>query len=113
MSGNYKKDEVTLNLNNIYSIYSGIDKTFVLDCSQNNDPTKKFTACLWKYSGDPNQKFKVNKLPNDFYEIFEQSGKVLQVKDSKVNNGAKIVFEQRKNQPNEWWQLIPVSKTNP
>lgn len=86
------KNQVTLNLNNFYSVYSGLDKTFVLDCSQSNDPSKKFTACLWKYNGDPNQKFKINKLDNDYYEILESSGKVLQVKDSKLNNGAKIVF---------------------
>ncbi len=36
----------------------------------------------------------------------------MQVKDSKINNGAKIIFDQRRNQPNEWWQLIPVWKTN-
>jgi len=61
------KGQVTLNTNNLYSIYTAMDKTFVLDCSQNNDTTKKFTACLWKYNGDPNQRFRATKLPNDYY----------------------------------------------
>lgn len=46
-----------------------MDKTYVLDCSLNEDPTKKYTACLWRFTGNPNQKFKVNKLHDDFYEI--------------------------------------------
>ena len=36
----------------------------------------------------------------------------MQVKDTKINNGAKIIFGPRRNQPNEWWQLIPVAKTH-
>lgn len=62
-------DQINLRPNAIYSIYSAMDKSFVLDCSQSNDPSKKFNACLWKSTGDLNQKFYLNKLPNGFYEI--------------------------------------------
>ncbi len=62
-------DQISLKLNNIYSIYTAMDKTFVLDCSQSDDPVKNFTACLWKYTGDANQKFIINRLPNGYYEI--------------------------------------------
>jgi hypothetical protein len=36
----------------------------------------------------------------------------MQVRNSKINNGAKIVFAPRTNQSNEKWQLIPVEKTD-
>lgn len=99
--------------NQLYSISTAMDKTYVLDCSLSEDPARKYTGCLWRFTGDKNQKFLVNKIHDDFYEIVESfSGRVMQVKNSKINNGAKIVFEPKSNRPNEWWQLIPVKKTN-
>ena len=86
----------TLSPNTLYTIKSGLDHNFVLDCSQSNDPTKKLSACLWKNTGDQNQKFQISKRDNnsDFYIIRTQgTNKVMQIKDSKINNGAKIVFE--------------------
>lgn len=62
-------DQVNLKPSTLYSIYTAMDRTFVLDCSQSNDPSKKSNACLWKYTGDQNQKFYLNRLPNGFFEI--------------------------------------------
>ncbi len=90
-----------MNLNQLYTISTAMDKTYVLDCSMNEDPSKKYTCCLWKFNGNPNQKFKINKLHDDYYEIVETfSSRVMQVKNSKINNGAKIVFESKSNKPN-------------
>ena len=66
-----------------------------MDCSQSNDLTKKFTACLWTNNGDKNQRFIITRRDNqsDYFIVRNVlTGTVLQVKDSKINNGAKIVF---------------------
>lgn len=106
-------NQVTLLENRPYTISTALDKSFVLDCSQNDDLNKKYSACLWKRSNDLNQKFKVFRHHDNFYEIVElKSNQVMQVKDSKINNGARIIFGPKRNQYNEWWQLIPVRKTN-
>ena len=86
---------MNINPTKLYSIKTAMDVNMVLDNSQNNDVNKKFTACLWKNTGDHNQKFRIIQQGNSEYYVIENPStkKFMQIKNSKINNGAKVVFD--------------------
>ncbi len=51
--------------NRSYVIRSGLSNEYVMDCSQNNDPSKKDTAIIYTYKkGESNQQFLIQQHGN-------------------------------------------------
>lgn len=79
--------------NRQYIIHTALDQSFVLDRSQYPDPIKKDTAVIYGNNNSVNQKFNIVNVTEDRYIISSpMDNYVLQVQNSKINNGARVFF---------------------
>ena len=96
------------NPNQDYVISTALDKTKVLDVSQNND-NSKYTLSIWTRHGNTNQRFRFREVAGGRYQIISGLGGTVEVPNGSTADCVQIFISQPNNVENEFWQIVPAS----
>jgi Ricin-type beta-trefoil lectin domain/Bacterial tandem repeat domain 1 len=78
-----------------------------IDISSIN-PNKDTVVHLWAIHGGANQQFELTQ--EGYITSSLDPTKCLQVEDSNTSNGARIIYAEKQDKPNQFWSYSPITK---